>query len=185
LRAKLVVSAGKISTLEEVNAFAKLSPAQQTAWSDFFIHSIGEHAYDWIQDNGKLNNNKDGFSKVGKPLLTAFTNHFMERDETMEPVLDSKGDVVVDTTLNDTESVPYNESISEYFGREVLPHVSDAFIDHSVRDAKDGEVGIVGYEINFNRYFYEYKSHRPLKDIDAELLACENRIRVMLEEVAE
>ncbi|MBJ2135539.1 N-6 DNA methylase [Paraglaciecola chathamensis] len=185
LRAKLVVSAGKISTLEEVNAFAKLSPAQQTAWSDFFTHSIGEHAYDWIQDNGKLNNNKDGFSKVGKPLLTAFTNHFMERDEAMEPVLDSKGDVVVDTTLNDTESVPYNESISEYFGREVLPHVSDAFIDHSVRDAKDGEVGIVGYEINFNRYFYEYKGHRQLKDIDAELLACENRIRVMLEEVAE
>jgi type I restriction enzyme M protein len=184
LRAKLVVSSEKINTLDEVKAFTKLSSEQQSAWTDYFTHSIGEHAYGWVQDNGKFNNNKADFGKVGKPLLTALTNHFMERDEAMEPVQDSKGNVVVDTTLNDTESVPYNESIDEYLGREVLPHVSDAFIDQSVRDAKDGEVGIVGYEINFNRYFYKYKAHRSLKKIDAELLASENRIKAMLDEVA-
>ena len=55
----------------------------------------------------------------------------------------------------------------------------------TVRDEKDGEVGVVGYEINFNRYFYEYKGHRPLAEIDAELRASENRIKAMLEEVAE
>jgi type I restriction enzyme M protein len=67
----------------------------------------------------------------------------------------------------------------------VKPHVHDAFIDDSVRDEKDDEVGIVGYEINFNRYFYEYKGHRPLNDIDAELKASEARIQAVLAKVAE
>lgn len=185
LRAKLVITEEKLDALGEVKAFAKLSEEQQAAWINFFKSELGKKEYDWIQLNGKLNNNKGDYGKVGKPLLTAFTNHFMERDENLEPVLDSKGQVVVDTALNDTESVPYKESIEEYFEREVLPHVPDAFIDHSVRDAKDGEVGIVGYEINFNRYFYEYKGHRPLAEIDAELRASENRIKAMLVEVAE
>jgi type I restriction enzyme M protein len=185
LRAKLVINNDKITGLDEVKAFAKLTPEQQSSWTSLFTSAIGEHAYEYIHEEGKANNNKASFGKIGKPLLTALTNHFMERDESMEPVLDSKGVAVVDTSLNDTESVPYNESVDEYFAREVLPHVPDAFIDNSVRDSKDGEVGIVGYEINFNRYFYEYKGHRPLKDIDAELLSCENRIKAMLEEVAE
>ena len=67
----------------------------------------------------------------------------------------------------------------------MLPYVPDAFIDYSVRDAKDGEVGIVGYEINFNRYFYEYTPPRALADIDADLKACEARIQALLQEVAE
>ena len=35
-----------------------------------------------------------------------------------------------------------------------MPHVPDAWIDTTKRDLKDGQVGVVGYEINFNRYFY-------------------------------
>lgn len=185
LRAKLVISEEKIASLGEVNAFEKLTDVQQSAWIDFLNAELGDKDYDWVQLSGKQNNNKGCFGKVGKPLLTAITNHFIERDESLEPVLDNKGNQVVDTALNDTESVPYNESIEEYFEREVLPHVPDAFIDHSVRDAKDGQVGIVGYEINFNRYFYEHKVHRPLNEIDSELLASEKRIKAMLEEVAE
>ena len=42
------------------------------------------------------------------------------------------------------------------FEREVLPHVPDAWFDTGKRDRKDGEVGLVGYEINFNRYFYQH-----------------------------
>ena len=185
LRARLFINQEKIDALIEVKAFEKLTPAQQSAWIGFFMTSFGEHDYDWIQGYGKLNNNKGDYGKLGKPLLTALTNHFLIRDETFQPVLDSKGNMVVDTSLNDTESVPLKESIEEYFEREVLPHLADAFIDHSVRDGKDGEVGIVGYEINFNRYFYEYKGHRSLADIDAELFACESRIKALLDEVAE
>ena len=54
-----------------------------------------------------------------------------------------------------------------------LPHVPDAWIDTGKRDPRDGEVGIVGYEINFNRYFYEYTPPRPLDEIEADIRAIE------------
>ena len=72
----------------------------------------------------------------------------------------------------------------EYFAREVLPHVEDAYIDDSYKDEKDGEIGIVGYEINFNRYFYKYTPPRSLEVIDKELKQVEAEIEALLNEVA-
>jgi type I restriction enzyme M protein len=69
-------------------------------------------------------------------------------------------------------------------GRNRPPCFPDAFIDHSVSDHKDGEVGLVGYQINFNRYFYRYVPPRPLHEIDADLKASEARIQALLGEVA-
>ena len=60
----------------------------------------------------------------------------------------------------------------------------DAWVDESHRDARDGEVGRKGYEINFNRYFYRYVPPRPLEEIDAELKALELEIARLLKEVA-
>ena len=51
----------------------------------------------------------------------------------------------------------FKNSVRAFFDREVKPHVPDAWIETGKRDLKDGRVGIVGYEINFNRYFYRYK----------------------------
>ena len=45
----------------------------------------------------------------------------------------------------------------------------DAWVDETYRDDRDGEIGRVGYEITFNRYFYKYVPPRPLAEIDAEL----------------
>jgi type I restriction enzyme M protein len=70
-----------------------------------------------------------------------------------------------------------------FFNREVKPHVPDAWIDTDRRDAKDGQVGLVGYEINFNRYFYRYTPPRPLEDIDADIRVVERDIVRMLAEV--
>ncbi len=47
--------------------------------------------------------------------------------------------------------------------------MADAWINADKRDAKDNEVGIVGYEIPFNRHFYVYQPPRPLEEIDADL----------------
>ena len=68
---------------------------------------------------------------------------------------------------------------------EVLPHFPDAWIDESYTDDRDGQVGKVGYEINFNRFFYQYVFPRELHDIDAELKAVEAEIAALLDEVAE
>ena len=73
---------------------------------------------------------------------------------------DRKGRTEPDPELRDTENVPLSESVESFFEREVTPHVPDAWIDTNRRDPQDGKVGLVGYEINFNRYFYEYRPPR-------------------------
>ncbi|MDG4601478.1 MAG: class I SAM-dependent DNA methyltransferase [Defluviicoccus sp.] len=90
-----------------------------------------------------------------------------------------------DPGLRDFENVPLKEDIISYFRREVRPFVADAWIDRETVDEKDGGVGKVGYEINFNRVFFRYQPPRPLAVIDAELKAVENRILTLLKEVTE
>jgi len=65
----------------------------------------------------------------------------------------------------------------------VKPHVPDAWIDAAKRDDEDGKVGIVGYGINFNRYFYRYAPPRPLEEIEADIRTIEKDIMRMLAEV--
>ena len=108
---------------------------------------------------------------------------FGERDAEAQPVLDDKGNVQSDSDLREFENVPLNQSIHDYFEREVLPHVPDAWIDTGKTDAKDGQVGIVGYEINFNRFFYQYQPPRTLAEIDSDLKAVEAEIAALLGEV--
>jgi len=117
---------------------------------------------------------------VAKAILAALS----ERDETAAICRDAKGNPEPDPDLRDTENVPLGEDVFAYFEREVKLHVPDAWINESRRDAKDGQVGVVGYEINFNRYYYKYVPSRPLEEIDAEIKALEAEILVMLREVA-
>lgn len=89
----------------------------------------------------------------------------------------------VDPDLRDNENVPLKENIEIYFEREVTPHVPDSWIDASKRDEKDGQIGIVGYEIPYNRHFYEYQPPRSLEEIDAELDKVSTDIMQSLQEV--
>lgn len=86
-----------------------------------------------------------------------------------------KGQKPYDPELRDTENVPLTEDIATYMKREVLPHVLDAFIAEDVRDERDGQAGKVGYEINFNRYFYVYKPPRKPHVIAKEIGEMEKR----------
>ena len=94
-----------------------------------------------------------------------------------------------DGDLRDNENIPLNPSVSTttlietYFNREVAPHVPDAWINADKCDEKDGEIGIVGYEIPFNRHFYVYQPPRALEAIDADLDAVSRRIMGLLAEV--
>lgn len=116
---------------------------------------------------------------VSKAILSALS----ERDETASICRDAGGNPEPDPELRDTESVPLSESVDEFFAREVVPHVTDAWIDTAKRDPKDGQVGLVGYEINFNRYFYRYTPPRPLEEIEADIREIERDILRMLSEV--
>lgn len=136
--------------------------------------------------------------QVRKAIMMALS----ERDESAEICRDKRGRPEPDPELHDTENVPfageepeeeydfYSEkvplgvSVYDYFQREVAPYVPDAWIDADFRDKKDGRVGKVGYEINFNRYFYKYQPPRPLEEIEADIKALEKDIVAMLREVA-
>jgi type I restriction enzyme M protein len=82
--------------------------------------------------------------------------------------------------LRDYDNVPFPESIHDYFKREVLPHVPDAWIDESKKDKLDGDVG---YEIPFNRHFYKYVPPRSLEEIDADLDKVSKEVMELLQEV--
>ena len=96
------------------------------------------------------------------------------RDENNE-IVKSKGKPKPDTSLRDYENIPFlreddngqlvPQNIEEYFEREVLPHVPDAWIDEKKTKT--------GYEINFTKYFYEFKPLRSLAEIRADILALE------------
>ena len=121
--------------------------------------------------------------KVGAPVRKAILSALSDRDETAEICRDEEGQPEADSELRDTENVPLNEDVNAYFEREVKPHVPEAWINTTVRDAKDGEVGKVGYEINFNRYFYQYQPPRPLAEIEGDIKGLEGEIMAMLGEI--
>ena len=89
-----------------------------------------------------------------------------------------------DTELRDSENVPLTEAILDYFDREVAPHVPDAWINRACTDSQDGEIGRVGYEINFARHFYRYTPPRDLAAIDADIQQLTAEIVEMLKGVA-
>ena len=121
--------------------------------------------------------------KLPAPIQKAILSALSERDETAAICRGKDGGPEPDPELRDTENVPLSESIDTFFEREVKPHVPDAWIDTSKCDEKDGKVGIVGYEINFNRYFYRYAPPRPLEEIEADIRTIEKDIMRMLAEV--
>jgi type I restriction enzyme M protein len=143
-------------------------------------------------DANVVHRNREQFGKLLKkaladydvslstPELKALLNALSERDLEAD-ICKTKGEPEADAGLRDNENVPLGESVFDYFEREVKPHVPDAWIDTSKTDAQDGEVGVVGFEIPFNRHFYVFQPPRPLADIDRDLKACTDRIKEMIE----
>lgn len=113
--------------------------------------------------------------RLSAPELKAVVSALSERDETAEICCNRDGEAEPDAELRDTENVPLKESIQAYFEREVLPHVPDAWIDHSKTK--------IGYEIPLNRHFYRYEPPRELAVIEGEIKALEADIVRLLGEV--
>lgn len=135
----------------------------------------------FIQELDKAQEKAD--LQLTKSLREAILNALSERDDTAESCRDENGNPEPDPELRDTEHVPLKEDVQAYFDREVKPHVPDAWINTAIVDRKDGQIGKVGYEINFNRYFYKYQPPRPLEAIEADIKAIEQDIVKMLREI--
>jgi type I restriction enzyme M protein len=174
-----------IEALQASKPFAKLGDDEQAGWLKLLRKHLGKtHPYEWFVRLPAFAK-KAGLRKIGKPLANALESALGVRDPGAPKVLDGDGNIVADKDLEDFETVPLHQDIGDYMAAEVLPHVADAWVDVSYTDDRDDQVGKVGYEINFNRYFYKYVPPRGLHEIDAELKAVEAEIAALLDEVAE
>lgn len=132
----------------------------------------------WINRDDFTNKIKKLFSTDDfkyKSLIKCIVDALSEPDKTSETYKTKKGEYEPDTSLNDTEYVPYKESVEEYFQREVKPFVPDAWY---VKDYQEK----VGCEINFNKYFYKYQEPRNT-DVILEELESLNSLEKNLMEV--
>jgi type I restriction enzyme M protein len=170
---------GKVQLVNAVSFFKKMSRSlgnKRHEISEDDIKTITQ-VYGEYKENKycKIFNNSDfGYSRitVERPLI-----------ENGQVVTDKKGDPKPDAKLRDNENIPLKKGktessekdIQEYIKKEVLPHVSDAWVDYSKTK--------VGYEINFTKYFYEYKPLRSLAEIRADILALEKETDGLLNEV--
>jgi type I restriction enzyme M protein len=200
LRLNFQANAGRLARLEEERGFQALAQSKKKGAAGAKEQAEGRAAQAAIRkflgtvpgtvfkDRDKFGNALESAAKKAKfalaaPVRKAILSALAERDETAEICRDQDGNPEPDPELRDTESVPLAESIETFFEREVRPHVPDAWIDTSKRDKKDKKVGIVGYEISFNRYFYRYAPPRPLEEIEADIRTIEQDIMQMLAEV--
>jgi type I restriction enzyme M protein len=165
------VREGKVQLINANNLYEKRRKSLGNKRNDISEEQIAEitRIYGDFKENeiSKIFDNSDfGYTKivVERPL----------KDESGNPVL-KKGKPQPDADLRDTENVPLKENIEDYFAREVLPFVPDAWID--TKKSK------VGYEIPFTRYFYKYEAPKPSADIMNEILELENELAGSLDEV--
>ncbi len=141
------------------------------------IETIQQLYFDFEENEySKIFDNEDfGFYQI--------TVHQPEKDENGKIITDSKGKPKSDSSLKDIENVPMCRNVSwniltaDYFKKEVLPFAPDAWYDKTKMK--------VGYEIAFNKYFYQYEALRPLQEIAADILHLEQETAGLLKEIIE
>lgn len=123
---------------------------------------------------------KDLKLKIDANGLKSLLNAITWKNEDAEPVIkktEKNGKVIyeADPDLRDTENVPLDQDIRQYFEREVLQHIPDAWIDETKT--------VKGYEISFTRYFYNYVPPRSLEAITKEIFDLEKETEGILNEI--
>lgn len=162
---------GKVQLINAVDFFKKMSKSMGD--------KRNELSEDHIKDITKLYGEfkESEYCKIFDNTDFGYRKVTVERPlkEDGKVVTDKKGNPKPDAKLRDSENIPLKENVAEYMEREVLPHVPDAWID----DAKTN----IGYEINFTKYFYQYKPLRSLEEIRADILKLEEETDGMMKEV--
>jgi type I restriction enzyme M protein len=188
LRMVLRIDEQGLARLHRAKPWNRLGADQQAVWDAALRSHLGtEYPFLWAEGfvGEVLSSMGARAGKVGKTFIKALTDAFGVKDPDGDPVRRANGTLVPDPDLTDYENVPLGQDIGAYLAAEVLPHVPDAYIDETFIDEQDGQVGRVGYEINFNRFFYRYERPRPLQAIDADLKQVEAEIAELLGQVTD
>jgi type I restriction enzyme M protein len=168
----------KLEVLQNDKAFINLSGLDAD-----ILEALKSIKDDKIMSRKAFKKELDNQVKLTASHFKLIQKHIAVHDDEAELCKDGKGKLEANADLRDYENIPLAEDINEYFAKEVTPHVPLAWIDEKKRDAKDGEVGIVGYEIPFNRHFYEYTPPRELEKIDTEIDTLNAEIMELIREI--
>ena len=137
------------------------------------LKAVGNHLYrNWDEFEAKVKNALRGFDlspNFIKNIILALSEH----DDTADYVPDKKSNKLPDSNLRDSEKIPLKQDIGGYFKKEVKPYYPDAWMERK----KDR----IGYEINFTKYFYEYKPPRPIEEIEKDIKNVIAEIQGLLE----
>lgn len=170
-------TAERIDAVFEVNAVQKLNEADAAALRAA-LDRLGEEKV-WTNRAEFQKALKDATKAEGltlpAPVLKTVTMELGVQDGTADICRDAKGNPEPDSSLRDTENVPWEEDVDEYVAREVLPYATDAWVDQSRTKQ--------GAEIPFTRHFYTYVLPRPLEEIDRDLESVMAALRGMLTDV--
>ncbi|WP_291103976.1 MULTISPECIES: type I restriction-modification system subunit M [unclassified Flavobacterium] len=163
---------GKVQLINAIDFSKKMSKSLGNKRNEISNKQIAEitKIYGDFKPNeySKIFDNKEfGYAKV--------TVERPERNAKGQVVADKKGNPKADSSLRDTENIPLTMDMKDYMKREVLTHVPDAWIDETKTN--------IGYEINFTKYFYQYKPLRSLDEIRKDIMAIEQETDGLLKEV--
>ena len=181
LRLNFRVDSERLDRLAEQRVFAKLEEDRQAEIRSV-LEKIGDRLFLNRDEFDEIltDNLHKGQIKVGASLKRAILSALSEQDDKADICNDKSGMPEPDPDLRDHELVPLSENWQDYMEREVLPFVPDAWVDEKYTDARDKQVGRVGYEINFNRYFYKPVPMRTLQEIQADIMALRGEIDSLL-----
>ena len=127
-----------------------------------------------IDLEGKKDFSKDEFHVTAKSVYEDYTSNLSTQDiKDLKTFL--KKARKPDSKKRDKESVPLNQDVDQYFKNEVLPHVPDAWIDYDKTR--------IGYELNFTKYFYQYKPLRAASEVKSEIVDLEKSIKDLLKDL--
>lgn len=186
LRAKLIIDQSKIPEFFLLKTIAKLSPVNAAILQKELSKHV-EETYTWADEFAKsvrktMTKPEVQAAQIAKGIRDIFT----VRSANYPCVIDKDGNFVADPELKDSENIPLDVVFDEYMRKEVLPYAPDSWIDDTVVDKgtlADGQVGVVGTCISFNKYFYHYEEPRKPADIASEIESLEQDLEAFMKEI--
>jgi type I restriction enzyme M protein len=189
LRMSFQATPERIESLDEERAFTNRDEGTQEAIKNALSTLDSETVWmdrDNFLDEVELCLNMNGVD-VRNSVYNAIERALGDRNPDAEICTNSKGEPEHDTDLREYERVPLDDDPHEYFDENIAPYAPEAWINQSSKyhDDKDGELGVIGYEINFNKHFYDYQPPRPIEEIDEQIQEISIKINHLLEDIAE
>ena len=190
LHAALQFTEGKMNAFCFLKPNSKLSPENQELLKSCMRKAFMDSKDSIIPYCTAETIAKQARQEMEKPETTAtqitkcIQDIFMIKGQQYDIVYDKNGNMLYDPELKDNENIPWGISIDDYMKTEVLPFAPETLVDESVLDSgplQDGQIGVVGTNISFNKYFFKYEMPREPKIIASEILSLEKGLEAFME----